>query len=59
MASYTTAQISDDLDFANNDFQVTLTTVSPSSSSGVTFTGITGSLAGTVMPWKSMGVKLW
>ena len=38
MASYTTAQISDDLDFANNDFQVTLTTVSPSSSSGVTFT---------------------
>ena len=38
MASYTTAQLSADLDFANLDCQVTLTTVSPSSSSGVTFT---------------------
>tara|TARA_R110000751_G_scaffold218238_1_gene321158 strand:+ start:125 stop:466 length:342 start_codon:yes stop_codon:yes gene_type:complete len=38
MASYTTAQVSADLDFANLDCQVTLTTVSPSSSSGVEFT---------------------
>lgn len=38
MASYTTAQLSADLDFANLDCQVTLTTVSPSSSSGVEFT---------------------
>ena len=37
MASYTTAQLSADLDFANLDCQVTLTTVSPSSSSGVEF----------------------
>lgn len=38
MASVTTSQLSSDLDFANNDFQVTLTTVSPSSSAGVEFT---------------------
>jgi len=38
VASYTTAQLSTDLDFANNDCQVTLTTVSPTSSLGVEFT---------------------
>jgi len=38
MASVTTSQLSSDLDFANNDFQVTLTTVAPSSSAGVEFT---------------------
>ena len=38
VASYTIAQLSSDLDFANNDCQVTLTTVSPSSSAGVEFT---------------------
>jgi len=38
MASYTIAQLSADLDFANQDCQVTLTTISPSSSSGATFT---------------------
>jgi len=38
MASYTTAQLSADVDFANNDCQVTLTTVLPTSSVGVEFT---------------------
>ena len=38
MASVTTSQLSSDLDFANNDFQVTLTTVTPTSSVGVEFT---------------------
>ena len=37
MASYTTAQLSDDLDHALDDFAVTLTTVLPSASVGVTF----------------------
>jgi len=37
MASATTAQISGDLDFALNDFPVTLTTVLPTTSVGVTF----------------------
>ena len=38
MASVTTSQLSDDLDFAQNDFQTTLTVVTPSSSVGVEFT---------------------
>ena len=38
MASVSTAQLSSDLDFANNDFQVTLTVVTPSASVGVEFT---------------------
>tara|TARA_R110000824_G_scaffold35418_1_gene111086 strand:+ start:9084 stop:9425 length:342 start_codon:yes stop_codon:yes gene_type:complete len=38
MASYTTAQLSADLDFANLDCQVTLVTVLPTSSVGVEFT---------------------
>lgn len=36
--SYTVSQLASDIDFANEDCQVTLTTVSPSSSSGTTFT---------------------
>jgi len=36
--SYSVAQLSEDLDFANNDCQVTLTTVLPTSSLGVEFT---------------------
>ena len=43
--SYTISQLSEDLDFANGDCQVTLTTVSPSSSSGVTFTASQQALA--------------
>jgi hypothetical protein len=38
MAHYTDAQLSADLDFAIADFQVTLETVLPASSLGVTFT---------------------
>jgi len=38
MASYTKAQLAADVDFANNDCQVTLTTVLPTSSAGVEFT---------------------
>lgn len=38
MASYTTAQLSADMDFALNDFQVTLTVVTPASSVDVEFT---------------------
>ena len=37
-SSYSLTQLAADVDFANNDCQVTLTTVSPSSSSGVEFT---------------------
>jgi hypothetical protein len=36
--SYTIAQLSEDLDWANNDCQATLTTVLPTSSVGVEFT---------------------
>jgi len=36
--SYSVAQLSADVDWANNDFQVTLTTVLPTSSVGVEFT---------------------
>ena len=36
--SYSLTQLAADVDFANNDCQVTLTTISPSSSSGVEFT---------------------
>lgn len=49
MASFTTAQVSADLDFANLDCQVTLTTVSPSSSSGVEFTASQETLAQSFM----------
>jgi hypothetical protein len=38
MASYTTAMLSADMDFALNDFQVTLTVISPASSADVEFT---------------------
>ena len=38
MASVTTSQLSDDLDFAQNDFQTTLTVITPSSSVDVEFT---------------------
>ena len=38
MASTTTAQLSADVDFAMEDFQVTLTTVLPTASVGVEFT---------------------
>ena len=38
MASITTAQLSADLDFALNDFQVTLTVVTPTAQAGTTFT---------------------
>ena len=44
MAHYTTAQLSADLDHAIEDFQVTLTTVLPTSSVGVTFTASQESL---------------
>ena len=38
MASVSTAQLSADMDFALNDFQVTLTVVTPSAHTGTTFT---------------------
>ena len=38
MASVTTSQLSDDLDFAQNDFQTTLTVITPTSSVDVEFT---------------------
>ena len=38
MASYTTAQLSADMDFILNDFQVTLTVVTPTAQASTTFT---------------------
>jgi len=49
MASYTTTQLAADIDFANNDCQVTLTTVLPTSSAGVEFTASQESLQQTFL----------